>query len=249
MRSVVRLRPFGIATVRGRPFERLFRRPALQERARTPAIPDHTCSNGLDKFKTTGHITLMPKPNVREEILTAGLAALHHRGFNATSVQDITEAAGVPKGSFYNHFASKEELGAAVVQLYSDKGEERRRALKDRRVPPLGRLRRYFEGLADMGRYPDAAGCLLGNFGAELSNQSPAIRAQVSVAFVEWAGAVAEVIDEAQRAGDISGDQTPQALAAFIIDAWEGAVMRGKVEQSRAPVDAFLAMIFTKVLA
>jgi TetR/AcrR family transcriptional repressor of nem operon len=203
----------------------------------------------LDNYKTTGHIATVPKPNLREEILNAGLATLHSRGFNATSVQDITEAAGVPKGSFYNHFASKEDLGAAVVQLYSDKGAARRRALKDRTAPPLARLRRYFEGLADMGRYPDAAGCLLGNFGAELSNQSPAIRTQVSTAFVEWAEVVAEVIDEAQRAGDISGDQTPQALAAFIIDAWEGAVMRGKVEQNRAPVDAFLAMIFTKVLA
>jgi TetR/AcrR family transcriptional regulator, transcriptional repressor for nem operon len=190
----------------------------------------------------------MPKPNVREEILTAGLAALHSRGFNATSVQDITEAAGVPKGSFYNHFASKEELGAAVVQLYSDKGEIGRRALKDRTIPPLARLRRYFGGLAGMGRYPGAAGCLLGNFGAELSNQSATIREQVSSALVDWADALAEVIEEAQRAGDISSDQTPTALAAFIIDAWEGAAMRGKVEQNRAPVDAFLAMIFAKVL-
>jgi TetR/AcrR family transcriptional repressor of nem operon len=190
----------------------------------------------------------MPKPNVREEILTAGLAALHSRGFNATSVQDITEAAGVPKGSFYNHFASKEDLGAAVVQLYSDKGEIRRRALKDRAVPPLERLRGYFEGLAGTARYPGAPGCLLGNFGAELSNQSPTIRDRVSAAFATWVDVLAEVIDEAQRAGDISSDQTPKALAAFVIDAWEGAVMRGKVEQNRAPVDSFLAMIFAKVL-
>jgi len=60
----------------------------------------------------------MSKPNVREQILTTGLALLHGRGFNATSVQDITEAAGVPKGSFYNHFASKEALGLEVVQRY-----------------------------------------------------------------------------------------------------------------------------------
>ena len=190
----------------------------------------------------------MPKSNVREDILTAGLAALHSRGFNATSVQDITEAAGVPKGSFYNHFASKEELGAAVVQLYSDKGAIRRRALKDRTVPPLARLRSYLEGLAGTARYPGAPGCLLGNFGAELANQSAAIRARVSTAFVDWAEALAEVIDEAQSAGDMSRDQTPKALAAFIIDAWEGAVMRGKVKQNRAPVDAFIAMVFSKIL-
>ena len=82
----------------------------------------------------------MPKPNLREDILTAGLEALHSRGFNATSVQDITEAAGVPKGSFYNHFASKEELGAAVVEQYAAKGAIRRRALAGpRRLAPLAR--------------------------------------------------------------------------------------------------------------
>lgn len=64
----------------------------------------------------------MAKPHVREEILAAGLETLHNRGFNATSVQDITEAAGVPKGSFYNHFASKEELGSAFVAAYAEKG-------------------------------------------------------------------------------------------------------------------------------
>ena len=190
----------------------------------------------------------MPKPNVREEILTAGLATLHSRGFNATSVQDITEAAGVPKGSFYNHFASKEELGAAVVELYSDRSGLRRRALKDRTVPPLKRLRNYFEDLASLPHYPGAPGCLLGNFGAELSNQSAAIRGKVSAAFADWVDAVAEVIDEAQRAGDMSRDLAPKALAAFVVDAWEGAVMRGKVEQNRAPVDLFLALIFSKVL-
>ena len=52
----------------------------------------------------------MSKPNFRDQILTAGLEALHSSGLNATSVQDITEAAGVTKGSFYNHFADKEDL-------------------------------------------------------------------------------------------------------------------------------------------
>ena len=59
----------------------------------------------------TGHIRVV-KPNVREQLLETGLQVLHERGFNATSVQDITEAAGVPKGSFYNHFESEEDLGA-----------------------------------------------------------------------------------------------------------------------------------------
>jgi TetR/AcrR family transcriptional repressor of nem operon len=196
----------------------------------------------------TGHIERMPRPNVREELLSAGLETLHSRGFNATSVQDITEAAGVPKGSFYNHFASKDDLGAAVVERYSARNEARRRILQDLAIPPLARLRRYFEALSETGRYPDASGCLLGNFATELSNQSPAIRARVSAAFVSWTDALAQVIDEAQRAGAISGGCAPTALASFVVDAWEGAVLRAKVEKNRAPLDGFLAMVFTKVL-
>src|ERR1700740_3028853 len=66
---------------------------------------------GLDKNEMTGHITVV-KPNVRERLLETGLRILHERGFNATGVQDITEAAGVPKGAFYNHFEGKEDSGA-----------------------------------------------------------------------------------------------------------------------------------------
>src|SRR5215470_14003251 len=73
----------------------------------------------------TGHITVV-KPNVREQLLDTGLQVLHERGFNATSVQDITEAAGVPKGSFYNHFESKEALGAEVVLRYLESSNRRR---------------------------------------------------------------------------------------------------------------------------
>src|SRR5215468_6021797 len=74
----------------------------------------------------TGHINVV-KANVREQLLDTGLQVLHERGFNATSVQDITEAAGVPKGSFYNHFESKEDLGAEVVSRYLEKAAIRPR--------------------------------------------------------------------------------------------------------------------------
>jgi TetR/AcrR family transcriptional repressor of nem operon len=191
----------------------------------------------------------MRKPNVREELLAAGLETLHNRGFNATSVQDITEAAGVPKGSFYNHFASKEELGSAVVAAYAEKGALRRQSLSDTAIAPLARLRLYFESIVAGARGVGGPGCLLGNFGAELSNQSPAIRAQVGAAYSDWRRALAKVIEEAQRADELPDDSDPNLLAAFVIDAWEGAVLRSKVEQSRAPLEAFLAVAFTKILA
>jgi len=88
----------------------------------------------------------MARLNVREQLLSVGLDTLHRKGFNATSVQDITEAAGVPKGSFYNHFESKEALGAEAVVKYRETSETWKalRALRDTKAAPLTRLRKYF---------------------------------------------------------------------------------------------------------
>jgi TetR/AcrR family transcriptional repressor of nem operon len=137
----------------------------------------------------TGHIVAMARLNVREQLLSAGLDTLRRRGFNATSVQDITEAAGVPKGSFYNHFESKEALGAEAVLKYLEQSEAWKalRALQDARGAPLTKLRKYFESLTERALKAESwAGCMLGNFACELSNQSPLIREQVATAFDTW---------------------------------------------------------------
>jgi TetR/AcrR family transcriptional regulator, transcriptional repressor for nem operon len=191
----------------------------------------------------------MAKPDVRERLLTAGLEALHKRGFNATGVQDITDAAKVPKGSFYNHFESKDALGVEVVQRWSAKAAERRRALVEGSGKPLVRLRAYFKALNELGPATGfARGCLMGNFSAELSTQSPAIRAALEAGFDGWTKEVAQVVAEAQKAGDVSKDLSASALAGFLIDAWEGAVLRSRVEKGAAALDAFLAVAFNKIL-
>src|SRR5882672_2908322 len=125
----------------------------------------------------------MGRNSVRQEIIDAGLQVFARRGFKASSVQDITSAAGVPKGSFYNHFESKEELGVVIVDLYGE-GAHRRAALRDGSLPPLERLRRHFRGLADMfGEAKWERGCLLGNFSAEVSADSALIRERLAILF------------------------------------------------------------------
>jgi TetR/AcrR family transcriptional repressor of nem operon len=59
---------------------------------------------------------------------------------------------------------------------------------------------------------------------------------------------LAEVIEESMNAGDLRKDISSKAIAAFLIDSWEGAVLRAKVEQRRAPLDAFLDMAFARIL-
>src|SRR5213594_1883700 len=180
----------------------------------------------------------MPQKNLREQLLSAGVATLHRRGFNATSVQDITDAAGAPKGSFYNHFESKEALAAEAVRTYVEKGRERLAILRESKLSPLRRLKKYFASLnqavADRGF---SAGCLLGNFSAELSGQSELVRERVAEAFAGWSQVLAGVIGEVQKDGEISRTLPAEALAAFVLHSWEGAMLRAKVEQDRAPLD------------
>jgi TetR/AcrR family transcriptional regulator, transcriptional repressor for nem operon len=192
----------------------------------------------------------VPRPSLRDQLLAAAVETLHGKGFNATSVQDITDAAGAPKGSFYNHFASKEALAAEAVRKYREKSRARLAILADRKLRPLRRLRKYFEMLnqaAIDGRF--SRGCLLGNFGAELSDQSALVRKQVAEAFAAWCGILAAVVEEAQKDGAIPRTMPPRALAEFLVNAWEGAMVRAKVEKDRAPLDLFLKVTFSKILA
>jgi TetR/AcrR family transcriptional regulator, transcriptional repressor for nem operon len=200
-------------------------------------------------FKTTGHIDIgMPRPSAREQIVQAGLKCLATKGFNGVGVQDITDTAGVPKGSFYNHFESKEALGAEIVDRYgADK--RRRELLADKSIPPLERLRRHYERLITV--CADAQferGCILGNFSAELSNQSEVIRDSLRRLYERWTRDVEAAIAEAQEQGAVSKALTAAELAAFLLDAYEGALLRARVERDSRAFERFLKFAFSKLL-
>lgn len=191
----------------------------------------------------------MPKPNVKEQIVTTSLSLLHGKGFNATSVQDITDAAGVPKGSFYNHFASKEALGVEVLQRYADGAAQLGCALNDTSLPVMARLQQYFDALVESNAANAYhCGCMLGNFSTELSNQSPVMRQAIQQSYAAWTERLGAVFAEGQRDGSIANTQPAAQLADFVVDAWQGAVMRSKAEKSREPLDRFVNMVLHRIL-
>jgi TetR/AcrR family transcriptional regulator, transcriptional repressor for nem operon len=190
----------------------------------------------------------MPRPSTREQIVQAGLKCLTTKGFNGVGVQDITDAAGVPKGSFYNHFESKEALGAEIVERYgADK--RRRELLTDKSIPPLERLRRHYERLTTLcvdARFE--RGCILGNFSAELSNQSEVIRESLRRLYERWTKDVEATIAEAQDQGAVSKALTAVELAGFLLDAYEGALLRARVERDGRAFERFMKFAFSKLL-
>jgi TetR/AcrR family transcriptional regulator, transcriptional repressor for nem operon len=179
-----------------------------------------------------------PNPEVRKRLLAAGLELIHLRGFAASGVKDITDAAGVPKGSFYAYFPSKEAFASAILDAYWVD-------IETRLVPILGgdgsmqeRITRFFHALAnehEAGNF--LLGCLIGNLSLELSSSSEPIRTQLINILERWGNALAECL----RSGDLREGLDADDVASRLIEAWEGAALRGKMIRSRIPYDRFEA--------
>lgn len=189
----------------------------------------------------------MARQSKREEIVDAALTMFHSKGFNAAAVKDITDAAGAPKGSFYNHFASKEALAVIALERY---GVSRHlETLADPAVPPLTRLREHFVFLrgevADVGY---TRGCLFGNFSGEIVDHSETLRAAVEGALRTWQDAIAGAIAEAQQDGSVRPGLDPRTTARFLLDAWEGSLLDVRADRSAASFDTFFEMVFEVLL-
>src|SRR5271155_2547019 len=161
----------------------------------------------------------MPRHNVREQIVEAGLKTLLEKGFNACGVRDITDAAGGAVWAVFNQFLRKEALGAEIVERYA-RESPRRKSLKDKTLPPLERLRRHFAAMNQM--YADLGygrGCLLGNFSAELADHSPLIRERLAALSASWTEEIEDAVRGAQADHSISSMSDPADLAACLLDA------------------------------
>ncbi|QDE39836.1 TetR family transcriptional regulator [Luteibacter pinisoli] len=190
----------------------------------------------------------MARPNLRDRILEAGFSEVGQRGYNATSVADIATAARVPKGSFYNHFASKEALGAAVVASFRN-GPPPMALIRDPSLGGLARLRAYFEGLNRF--FEDAyldTGCLIGNLTAELAGHSEVIRAELQRVWDHWTDEIEHAVKDGQEAGDINASIDAATLAAFLLDAYEGSILRAKVAHDTRSLSRFMDITFHTLL-
>lgn len=191
-----------------------------------------------------------PNPAVRARLLKAGQDLIHTNGFNGCGIQDITAKAGIPKGSFYNYFDSKEALITAILDEYWQVIDDHHvPILLNVRMKPLTRIRKFFEGLAhDHQERGFSKGCLIGNIALELCDSSKAVRAKIAGLVETWELIMADCLREAQEDGELSLSSDPRELAALLIESYEGAVMRGKIENSGKPCDRFVRRVLPRIL-
>jgi len=179
--------------------------------------------------------------------MTAAMSSFRELGFKACTIEDIASRAGVFKGSFYNHFKSKEALAVSAVEIYLAQAME---TLSPEGPPSaLVRLRKHFEAIRAAQVAPvRQTGCLLANFSAEVSAESAGLRSALEKGVNEWCHALARVIRQGQAEGEIDRAHKADRLARFIVNAWEGAAVRLKVTQSAEPLNDFFAIVFEGIL-
>ena len=189
----------------------------------------------------------MARPSLREKLASSAVETLHASGFHGCSIQDTTDAAGVPKGSFFNHFENKEALAIDALRRYLE--GTRADLLFDNSKPPLERLHGHFMYLAS--RFEGCnfeRGCLLGNFATEMTREYPRMREELRQVFETWCGGVESILREAQAVGDIDPRHDPGQLARFLVNAWEGVALRLKITRDRGPIDEFFNVTFKVLL-
>lgn len=182
----------------------------------------------------------------REALIRCGVAVLTEKGFAATGIDEILKQLGVPKGSFYHYFASKEAFGQAVIATYAEYfARKLDRCFTDSSRLPLQRIAYFIdEACAGMARYQFRRGCLIGNLGQEMAVLPEAFREQLEAVFQDWQRRLADCLQQAQQQGQLAAAIDCTQWAAFFWMGWEGAVLRAKLVANDAPLRQFAQVFF-----
>lgn len=181
----------------------------------------------------------------KQLLLEQGIAMLLRHGYHDLGIAALLEATRIPRGSFYHHFKSKEDFGLQVIDLYMEEvhaGLDY--CLGDNNLPPLQRVRRFFELSEEKYRTEGYLGCLLGGLGQELSGVSEVFRRKVEECFFEIAQRITGCLEEAIERGELPKDSNPPKMAELLVNCWEGAALRTRLKRDPAPLQEMLDFYF-----
>jgi TetR/AcrR family transcriptional regulator, transcriptional repressor for nem operon len=179
----------------------------------------------------------------RERILAAATELIHQRGYNATGLSEIVAASGVPKGSFYFYFASKEELGRVLLQRYRAKQAEELALIFPEDAPAIPTIRGFFEHAVRMQADSGCkSGCLLGNLAAEIT-ESEDLRKELEGVLSDLQQALAGAVRRGQERAELARDFSPESAADFFLSVFEGSILLAKARRDPQALEASLAML------
>lgn len=185
----------------------------------------------------------------RQHLLKLGLELLLKHGYSDLGIAALLERAGVPKGSFYHHFGSKEAFALQAIDFYMEGVHAALDAAFGDERPPLEQIQRFFELVSAGYKGEGYLGCLLGGLGQELSGVSPAFRRKVESCFGVIAKRFEAALARARDRGELRQDADPRELADLLVNCWEGAALRSRLRRSATPLRQMLDFYFTSVTA
>lgn len=174
--------------------------------------------------------------DTRQLLVEEGAAGFLTHGYHGTGIKQVLDAVGVPKGSFYNYFDSKESFGRAIIDHHSLCVQRNLAEALGSSADPVAGLRAFFARLMDdFVQAEFTGGCLIANLGGELEG-SEVLRESLAGAWHSWRDGVAVALRRAQELGTIRDDIDATELADLLLESWEGAVIRMKIERSLEPL-------------
>lgn len=174
----------------------------------------------------------------RDILLSQGVQLLMQQGYHGTGLKEILDTVQIPKGSFYNYFASKESYAAEVIQHYIDPFiAQLDKHLNSPRIDALSGLQNYFnELIVELENGGFKGGCLLGNLMGEIGDTSELCQQSLQLAVHRYQSLLAKGLQKAQMEGTVRIDKNADSMADLLVNTWQGALLRMKVEQSAEPL-------------
>ena len=187
--------------------------------------------------------------DTRALLIRSGVEVLTESGFAAAGIDGILKKVGVPKGSFYHYFKSKEDFGQAVIAHYASYfAAKLDKCLLDESIAPLQRIVKFADG-AKRGivKFEFKRGCLVGNLGQEVAILPDSYRLILQNIFAVWQTKMQACLETAQQQGDIKQNINCIQQAEYFWIGWEGAVMRARLVQSVQPLDLYISTFIASI--
>ncbi|MEW6658350.1 MAG: TetR family transcriptional regulator C-terminal domain-containing protein [Thermodesulfobacteriota bacterium] len=192
----------------------------------------------------------MAKPETKQMIIESGARIIHQKGYHHTGIQEVLQAAGIPKGSFYFYFASKEDFGLQVIDYFNNKHREMvTPIISDKSISPVKRLEKLFDWFISRFIEMDfTCGCPIGNLSQEMGDLSPAFRSKLNESIDRMVQMIAGLLQEGKETGEVPVDLDLEEAANFIVSGWHGALIRMKIVKAAEPLENHKRFIFHSLL-
>jgi len=177
--------------------------------------------------------------DVRGNILATGQRIMAGKGYSAVGLNEILASAGVPKGSFYHYFGSKDAFGEALLQAYfEDYLAELDATLAQPGLTVAQRLMKYWASWQQTQSCYDCQGkCLAVKLGAEVADLSEAMRLSLKQGTSGIVERLARAIEAGAAEGSLSIDGDAGSTAQSLYQLWLGASLMVKIVRNTQPFE------------